>query len=75
MKFAFVAKHRGIWPMVWLCKALDVSTSGFHNWLNRRPAKRTLENESLLGLIRFAQCTDGQIFLQPITGRPTDDTP
>ena len=38
--------------MVWLCKALDVSTSGFHNWLNRRPAKRTLENESLLGLIR-----------------------
>ena len=52
MKFAFVAKHRGIWPMVWLCKALDVSTSGFHNWLNRRPAKRTLENESLLGLIR-----------------------
>ena len=52
MRFAFVAKHRGIWPMVWLCKALDVSTSGFHNWLNRRPAKRTLENESLLGLIR-----------------------
>ena len=52
MKFAFVAKHRQVWPMAWLCKALDVSTSGFHNWLNRRPAKRTLENESLLGVIR-----------------------
>ena len=52
MKFAFVAKHRSIWPVAWACKALDVSTSGFHDWLNRRPAKRTLENETLLGLIR-----------------------
>ena len=52
MKFAFVAKHRAIWPVAWLCKALDVSTSGFHDWLNRAPAKRTLENGSLLGLIR-----------------------
>jgi putative transposase len=52
MKFAFVAKHRAIWPVAWACKALDVSTSGFHDWLNRRPAKRTLENGNLLGLIR-----------------------
>lgn len=52
MRFAFVAKHRGIWPVAWLCKALDVSTSGFYGWLNRRPAKRALENETLLGLIR-----------------------
>ena len=52
MKFAFVAKHRAIWPVAWLCKALDVSTSGFHDWLNRAPAKRTLENESFLGIIR-----------------------
>jgi putative transposase len=52
MKFAFVAKHRAIWPVAWLCKALDVSTSGFHEWLNRNPAKRTLENGNLLGLIR-----------------------
>jgi putative transposase len=52
MKFAFVAKHRQVWPMAWLCKALDVSTSGFHDWLNRKPAKRTLENGSLLGVIR-----------------------
>ena len=52
MKFAFVAKHRTIWPVAWLCKALDVSKSGFHDWLNRRPAKRTLENEAVLDLIR-----------------------
>ena len=52
MRFAFVAKHRHVWPVAWACKALDVSTSGFHDWLNRAPAKRTLENESLLCVIR-----------------------
>jgi len=36
----------------WLCKALDVSRSGFHAWLNRPPSKRTLEDESLLAAIR-----------------------
>ena len=52
MRFAFVAKHRHVWPVAWLCKALDVSTSGFHDWLNRKPAKRALDNETVLCLIR-----------------------
>ena len=52
MKFAFVAKHRGIWPVVWLCRALDVSTSGFHDWLNRKPAKKTLEDEVIARVVR-----------------------
>lgn len=33
MRFALIAKHRGIWPVAWLCEALDVSRSGFHSWL------------------------------------------
>ena len=52
MRFAFVAKHRSIWPVAWLCKALDVSRSGFHAWATRSPAKRTLDNEALLAAIR-----------------------
>ena len=27
MRFTFIAKHRGIWPVAWLCEALDVSRS------------------------------------------------
>ena len=34
MRFAFIARHRSIWPVAWLCDALDVSRSGFHAWLN-----------------------------------------
>ena len=35
MRFAFIAKHRDIWPTSWLCDVLEVSRSGFHAWLNR----------------------------------------
>jgi len=52
MRFAFIAKHRSVWPVEWLCKALDVSKSGFHAWLTRSPSKRALEDESLLVAIR-----------------------
>ena len=52
MRFAFIAKHRMVWPVTWLCEALDVSRSGFHAWLTRSPSKRTLEDESLIALIR-----------------------
>lgn len=27
MKFGFIAKHRGIWPVAWLCEAMGVSRS------------------------------------------------
>ena len=30
MRFAFIARHRNIWPVAWLCDALDVSRSDFH---------------------------------------------
>ncbi len=52
MRFAFIAKHRSIWPVIWLCNALDVSRSGFHAWMNRTPAKRTLENEVIARVVR-----------------------
>lgn len=52
MRFAFVAKHRSIWPVAWLCEALDVSRSGFHAWLNRSPSKRAQHDEVLVREIR-----------------------
>ena len=46
MKFVFIAKHRNIWPVAWLCDALGVSRSGFHAWLNRPPSARSRSDES-----------------------------
>jgi putative transposase len=52
MRFAFVAKHRSIWPVAWLCEALDVSRSGFHAWLTRGPSRRTRHDEELTASMR-----------------------
>jgi putative transposase len=52
MKFGFIAKQRGIWPICWLCEALGVSRSGFHAWLSRPPSDRSRADEALTSRIR-----------------------
>ncbi|MGQ0836522.1 MAG: IS3 family transposase [Gammaproteobacteria bacterium] len=43
--FGFIAKHRGIWPVSWMCDALGVSRSGFFAWLTRGPSARARSDE------------------------------
>jgi putative transposase len=52
MKFGFIAKHRGVWPIRWLCEALGVSRSGFHAWLSRPPSDRAHADEALTSRVR-----------------------
>ena len=50
--FGFIAKHRGIWPVLWMCEALGVSRSGFHAWLTRPPSSRARSDEALGARVR-----------------------
>lgn len=52
MRFAFIAKHRGIWPVSWICGALGVSRSGFHAWLVRAPSARARSDVEVGNKIR-----------------------
>ena len=52
MKFAFIAKHRGIWPAGWMCGALGVSRGGFYAWLTRPPSHRSRRDEELTTKVR-----------------------
>jgi putative transposase len=52
MRFAFIAKQRSVWPVSWLCEALDVSRSGFHAWLHRGPSARAQFDEQLTAKVR-----------------------
>ena len=47
MKFDFVAKHRGAWPVETLCESIGVSRSGFYAWLSRPRSTRSLADEAL----------------------------
>jgi putative transposase len=52
VKFAFIAKHRGIWPAGRLCGALGVSRGGFYAWLTRPRSQRSRNDEELGGKVR-----------------------
>ncbi len=52
MKFGFVAKHRGVWPVGLICEALGVSRSGFYAWLSRPRSQRSLVDEAISALVR-----------------------
>jgi hypothetical protein len=54
MKFGFIARHRTIWPVAWLCDALGVLRSGFHAWLNRSPSARSRSDEELGGKVKIS---------------------
>ena len=57
MRFAFIAKHREIWPVSWICGALGVSRSGYHAWLTRAPSRRTRSDEELGARARASDVT------------------
>lgn len=48
MRFAFIAKYRHIWPVSWLCRALEVSRSGCHAWLNRPASAHEVHDARLV---------------------------
>ena len=52
MKFGFVAKHRGIWPVEVVCEALGVSRSGFYAWRRRPVSVRARTDAAILLTIR-----------------------
>jgi putative transposase len=52
VRYAFIARHRGVWPVSPMCRVLQVSRSGFHDWHRRQPSARALEKERRTGLIR-----------------------
>ena len=62
MKFKFIAKHRGIWPLTWMCEILDVSPTGFYSGLSRPPSTRQREDEVLIRQIRRSFTDSGDTY-------------
>jgi len=51
VKYAFIERHRRVWPICVQCRVLGVSVSGFHQHLARRrkiASRRHLSDAALL---------------------------
>ncbi len=48
MKYGFVKEEQQHHSVQRLCKVLNVSRSGYYDWLSRQPSQRTLDNQALL---------------------------
>jgi len=47
VKYAFIERHRTVWPIRTMCRVIQVSHSGFYDWAERKPGKRAQANQIL----------------------------
>ena len=52
MRFAVIAKCRGIWPLRWLCETLEVTRNGFYARVKRPESERARIDTQLTAAIR-----------------------
>ncbi len=51
MRYAFIERHRQVWPITVQCRVLNVSVSGYHGHMARQASnapRRHLSDEALL---------------------------
>lgn len=51
-RFRFIADHRDLFGVRYLCRSLKVSSSGFYKWLHRPKSPRLVENLELTAVIK-----------------------
>ncbi len=47
-RFAFIGDHRSVFPLEEMCRALEVSRSGYYAFKKRPKSQRRVDNERLL---------------------------
>jgi putative transposase len=65
VRYAFIARHRPVWPVSRMCRLLCVSRSGFHEWHERVPSARAIEDERLTVRIRSFHALSGRRYGSP----------
>lgn len=65
VRYAFIKAHRREFDTAVMCRLLDVSRSGFYEWLRKPLSDRALEDQRLLGLIRAAYTASHGVYGAP----------
>ena len=70
MKYAFIHTHRSRYGVGKMCRILQVSRSGYYDWIDRPESKRAQENRVLVTQIKKSHELSQKIYGSP---RITDD--
>jgi len=65
LKYAFIKAHRRECETAMMCRLLDVSRSGFYEWLRNPLSDRAREDQRLLGLIVAAYTASHGVYSAP----------
>jgi putative transposase len=65
MRFQFIEDHRTEFPVIRMCKVLDVSPSGYYAWRGRPPSKREMANRELTEKIKTEFKKSGETYGSP----------
>ena len=52
MKYAWIHEHRDSFPVAVQCEVLEVSASGYYDWLDRPPSPRAERHEQIQAAVR-----------------------
>ena len=52
MKYAWIREHRDSFPVAVLCEVLEISASGYYDWLDRPPSPRAERHEQIQVAVR-----------------------
>lgn len=52
MKYAWIHEHRDSFPVTVQCEVLEVSASGYYDWLDRPPSPRVKRHEQIQAAVR-----------------------
>jgi putative transposase len=65
VKFAFVEVEKASFPIAFMCKRLEISTSGFYAWRRRPESNRSREDRRLAVLVRESHDLSRQNYGSP----------
>ncbi len=65
MRYAVIAGHHQDYAVETMCRALEVSVSGYYAWRSRAPSKREQQDESLLEEMRVIHKSNRQLYGSP----------
>jgi putative transposase len=64
-RYAFIKSNQGQFSVVAMCRALQVSRSGYYEWLRNPVSNRSREDQRLLRLIRASYTASGGVYGAP----------